>query len=46
MIREIMSVDNVEWDAAQPRFDEMLTSATGGTFLTTLPYVTDRLLYG
>jgi hypothetical protein len=38
LIREIMSVDDVDWDGAQPIFHDMVNSNRKGLFLATLPY--------
>jgi hypothetical protein len=38
LIREIMSVDNVTWEDAQPSFAKMVKSNRKGLFLATLPY--------
>jgi len=38
LIREIMSVDNVDWRAAQPAFLKIIASNRAGLFVATLPY--------
>ncbi len=38
LIREVMAVDNVSWEDAQPRFLEMVRSNRKGLFAITLPY--------
>mmetsp|Transcript_1523 Transcript_1523/g.1356 ORF Transcript_1523/g.1356 Transcript_1523/m.1356 type:complete len:236 (-) Transcript_1523:48-755(-) len=38
LIREIMSVDSISWDEAQPIFNKMLERNRSGLFLATLPY--------
>lgn len=38
LIREIMSVENISWQEAQPIFDKMVESNRNGLFLATLPY--------
>ena len=38
LIREIMSVDNVSWQDAQPKFFEIMKSNRKGLFMATVPY--------
>eukprot|EP01038_Epipyxis_sp_PR26KG_P012041 gene12041-16114_t len=38
LIREIMSVDNVDWEGAQSRFLEMVEANRKGLFFATIPY--------
>lgn len=38
LIREIMRVDGVTWQAAQPRFHQMIASNREGMWIATLPY--------
>lgn len=38
LIREIMRVDDVDWEAAQPRFQEMMEANRRGMWLATFPY--------
>jgi hypothetical protein len=38
LIREIMRVDNVAWEAAQPRFNEIMSANRQGMWVATLPY--------
>ena len=38
LIREIMRVDDVDWEGAQARFEEMCTANRKGMWLATFPY--------
>ena len=38
LIRDIMAKDNVSWEDAQPRFEEIVSANRKGLFLYTLPY--------
>lgn len=38
VIREIMAVDSVEWEGAQPRLKEIETAAKSGLVMARLPY--------
>lgn len=38
LIREIMLCDDVSWEEAQPRFNEMMTANRKGMWLATFPY--------
>ena len=37
LIRDIMAKDNVSWEDAQPRFEEIVSANRKGLFLYTLP---------
>lgn len=38
LIREIMNVDDVDWEGAQPRFNEMMAANRRGMWIATFPY--------
>ena len=38
LIRDIMAKDDVSWEDAQPRFDEIIAANRRGLFVSTLPY--------
>jgi hypothetical protein len=38
LIRDIMAVDNVNWEEAQPKFDEIVAANRKGLFVASLPY--------
>ena len=38
LIREVMSVDDVDWDTAHVKFEEIVAENRSGLFVATLPY--------
>ena len=38
LIREIMGVDEIEWDQAKKKFDEIQAANSSGMFTQTVPY--------
>lgn len=38
LIREIMNIDDVDWNDAQPRFQEMMDANRRGMWVATFPY--------
>lgn len=38
LIREIMTVDEIEWEEAKVKFDEIEAANSSGMFASTVPY--------